>query len=64
MRLWEDKKTVERFRRMSGSESLKLTLALSEEYATIFANSLGKDKPDTGVYCLIRGEKKRPSRKP
>jgi hypothetical protein len=56
MRPWEDRKTIELFRRMSGSESLKLMIALSEDYATIFANSLGKDKPDARVYSLIRGE--------
>ena len=63
MKPWEDKKTVECFRRMSGTESVRLTIALSEEYATIFANSLGKNKPDADVYDLIRGERARRSKK-
>jgi hypothetical protein len=63
MKPWEVEETVRRFQRMSGSESVKLGLDLSESAARIFANSLGKRKPDAAVYELIRGGERWSSKK-
>jgi hypothetical protein len=46
MRPWEYKSTVERLRRMSGEETVRLGILLTEDALEILASSIHKQNPD------------------